>query len=124
MRFPKSIKVGSTVVKVYRTKHKSTASGWVYQVAWVIGGARKLQQFTEEDVALEEARLRAGQLASGRMDSASLGKPDRDELLAARQIVSGRGQLLPALREWAKAYDLTNGQIITAAEAWKARTRG
>ena len=124
MRFPKSVKVGSTVVKVYRTKHKSTASGFVYQVAWVIGGARKLQQFTDEAIALDEARLRAGQLASGRMDSASIGKPDRDELLAARQIIAGRGQLLPALREWAQAFDLTGGQIVTAAQAWKARTRG
>ncbi len=27
MRFPKAIRVGSAVVKVYRNKHKSTASG-------------------------------------------------------------------------------------------------
>lgn len=120
MKYPRAIKAGSTVVKVYRTKHKSTASGFIYQVAWTSHGARKIQQFTVEDEALDEARLRASQLASGRIDAASIGKPDRDELHAARQIV-GTVPLLSALKEWAKAHELTNGHILAAAESWAAR---
>ncbi len=123
MRFPKLVRSGSTVVKVYRTKHKSTASGYVFQVGWHVGGVRKIQQFANEAEALEEARLRAAQLASGRIEAAAIDKPDRDELQAARAVVAGKGQVLPALREWAKAYQLTGGQIIAAAEAWKARNR-
>jgi integrase len=121
MKFPKAVKSGSSVVRIYRTKHHGTATGFVYQLAWTVGGVRRLQQFVDLDEAMEEARLRAAQLASGRIDAATISKPDRDELQAARQIVAGKGQLLPALREWAKAYTLTGGQITTAAEAWAAR---
>ena len=121
MRYPRAIKRGSAVVKIYRNKHGSTASGYVYQVAYVVGGGRKLQQFASELDAEEEARLRATQLAAGRIDSATVGKPDRDELIAARQIVGQKGQLLSALREWAKAHELTGGQILSACEAWASR---
>jgi len=124
MRFPKLIKAGSAVVKLYKTRHASTASGFIYQVGWTVGGMRRLQQFTDLNAALEEGRLRASQLASGQIDAATIGKPDRDELRAAREIVSGKGELLPALREWVAAYKLTGGQITAAAEAWAARNHG
>ena len=124
MRFPKLIKAGSAVVKLYKTRHASTASGFIYQVGWTVGGVRRLQQFTDLNAALEEGRLRASQLASGQIDAATIGKPDRDELHAAREIVRGKGQLLPALREWVAAYNLTGGQITAAAEAWAARNHG
>ncbi len=121
MRYPRSIKCGSAVVKIYRTRHGSTASGFVFQVGYVVAGIRKLQQFASEVDAEEEARLRAAQLAAGRIESATIGKPDRDELLAARQIVGKKCQLLSALREWSKAHDLTRGQILSACEAWASR---
>jgi integrase len=123
MRFPKAIKAGSAVVKVYKTRHKSTAAGFVYQVAWTAKGVRMLQQFTNLAAALEEGRLRANQLASGRIDAASISKPDRDELQAAREVIGTKGQLLPAVREWRRAFDLTGGEILPAAAAWAARHR-
>lgn len=120
MNYPKLIKSGSAVVRVYRTKHARMASGFVYQVAWTVAGSRKLRQFADEAAALEEARLRAGQLAAGRIDAATIGRPDMDELRAARQIV-GKTPLLAALKEWAKASEITQGQLLAAAEAWRAK---
>jgi integrase len=120
VRYPKAIKHGSAVVKVYRVKHKTAAAGFVYSVAYVTSGARKVQQFTVEAEAIEEARLRAAQIASGRGDAASIGKPDRDELMVVRQL-AGKVPLLAAMKEWRKAHDVSGGHIIAAAEAWAAR---
>jgi integrase len=120
VRFPKTIKQGSAVVKVYRVKHRTAKAGCVYSVAYVIAGARRLQQFTDLDAALEEARLRVGQLATGRVEAASISKPDRDELRSAQQL-AGKVPLLAALKEWRHAHDLSRGHVIAAAEAWAAR---
>lgn len=108
MNYPRVIKAGSAAVKVYRNRHPRTATGFIFQVAWHAGGARKLQQFTDESAALEEARLRARQIAAGRIGAATISKPDRDELHAARQI-AGKVPLLAAMKEWRRAYDLSGG---------------
>lgn len=120
MKYPRTIKAGSASVRVYRNRHPRTASGYIFQVSWHVGGNRKLQQFTKEAAALEEARLRAEQLASGRTDAAAISKPDRDELCAAREIV-GKAPLLAALREWKSAHEITDGNVLPAAEAWASR---
>src|SRR5262245_42513040 len=108
------IAAGSAVVKVYRNAHPRTASGYIYQVSWHSGGIRRLQQFTDENAAVEEARLRAGQISTGQLEASTISRPDRDELRAAREI-SQSVPLLAALKEWRKAYDLTDGHVITAA---------
>lgn len=118
--YPKAIKSGSVVVKVYRIAHKTTASGWVYSVAWVSAEGRKLQQFTDEAAVLQEAKLKADQLQAGRVEGGEMTRTDRDELQAARTI-TGQTPLLAALREWARINELTNGHGVTAAESWAAR---
>lgn len=119
-RFPISIRSGSTRVKIYRVRHRSTASGFVYCVSYNIGGRRFLPQFTDLDKALDEARLRADQLAAGKIESAAFSRPEVDELRAARSLV-GETPVLSALKEWARAHDLTGGHVLAAAELWKAR---
>lgn len=120
--FPKSVKVGSVVVKVYRIKHKTTKSGWAYSVAHIAqGGARKLTQFADLAQAMEEARLKAGQLAAGRIEGAEMSRSERDDLQAAREIC-GEVPLIAALQEWKRVRDLTNGNAIAAAETWAARS--
>jgi integrase len=57
------------------------------------------------------------------VEATEVSRADREELFAARKL-SGDVPLLAALKEWRKAANLTQGQVITAAEAWKARNRG
>lgn len=122
-KYPREIKHGSVAVKVYRVKHKTTASGFAYVVAYTgTDGIRRLPQFANEADALEEARLRAGQIAAGKAEAADMSRTDRDELVAAREIAGG--PLLAALRDWKRIQELTDGHGIAAAEAWAARNNG
>lgn len=118
--WPKDITVGNVSVKVYRVKHASAATGFAYVVAYKHGNQRKLEKFSDPDEALREARVKADQLNAGRIEGASMSQGDRDELQAARQL-AGAATVMSALKEWARARDLTGGQVIAAAEAWKAR---
>jgi integrase len=121
--WPRRVVSGNVVVKVYRVKHATARTGWAYVVARSVAGRRVLQKFADLDEAMTEARLKAEQLNAGRVEGASMTTGDRDELTAARQIVAGASPLLPALREWRKAHELTQGQLLQAAEAWRARHR-
>ncbi len=119
--YPKVVRVGSVGVKIYRNKHARTASGWIFQVAWVSASGRRISQFTDEAAALEEARLKATQLAAGRIEGAEMGRSDRDELQAAR-VLAGDVPVLAALDEWRKARALAGGNLIPAVEAWAGRS--
>jgi len=118
--WPREIVVGSVRVKVYEVGHATNQSGKSYVVAWSDGNGRRTKAFSDPDAAIEEAKVKAAQLAAGRVGAADMDRGDRDELLAARNI-AGSVPVLAALREWAKARELTSGHIITAAEAWAAR---
>lgn len=118
--YPRIIKHGSVVVKVYRAKHKTTESGWTYVLAWVAGGRRRLQQFAKESEAVEEGRLKAAQLADGQTEVAEMTRSDRDDLIAARELCGGV-PLLSALEEWRKAREVAGGSLMAAVEAWAAR---
>lgn len=118
--WPRSVKVGSVTVKVYRMAHRSNRSGWAYVVAWTGTQGRQRQKFADQGDALEEARTKAAQLAAGRVEGAEMSRGDRGELQAARKL-SGAVPVLAALAEWVKARELTAGNVITAAEAWAAR---
>jgi len=127
MRAPKQawqiVKSGSVTVKIYSNVHASNSSGWTYVVAWHTPAGRKRHKFADEGAAVEEARLRAGQLAAGKIEATEVSRADREELFAARKL-AGDVPLLAALKEWRNAANLTQGQVIAAAEAWKARNRG
>jgi integrase len=120
-RFPVSIRRGSIRVGIYRVKHRTAAAGHVFTVAWNAAGKRLTRQFTDYPEAHAEATLKADQLSAGKIGSAaSLNGDDVAALAEARRLCAGT-PLVPALREWARARDLTQGNIIGAAEAWKAR---
>lgn len=116
------MKVGSVAVKIYRNAHASNRSGWTYVVAWHTPTGRKRAKFADEAEAVKEADLRATQIANGRIEASSITREDRDEIATARKLV-GKTPLLSALREWCKAHELTHGQVIAAAEAWRSRNR-
>lgn len=118
--YPRAVKDGSVTVKVYRVRHKSTAKGYAYTVAWTTPQGRQLVQFADETAALQEARLKAAQLAAGRIEAADLTREDRDVIKEARRMC-GSVPVLAALDEWLRVRELTNGNAIPAAEAWAAR---
>lgn len=120
--WPKKVSVGSVTVKIYRSKVRTNASGFGYDVVWntpAVG--RQKQQFADPGRALQEARLKADMLAKGFVDSANMTSGDRDELSAARAITAGKRPLLSALDEWAKAWELTGGHVLDAAAAWSKK---
>lgn len=118
--WPKRITAGSVTVTVYQVKARSNASGKGYVVAWNTPAGRKTQPFADPSAAVEEARIKVAQLATGRVEGAEMTQGDRDELQAARAMTRGR-PLLSVLQEWGKAFDLTGGHVIDAATSWKQR---
>jgi integrase len=121
--YPRKIRVGSSTANVYRiTHHKSSAGAvrFLYRVTWYDGGIRREASFADEAKAVEEARIKAGQLAEGRVEGAQMTRSDRDELGALRRLAKG-SPLIPVIEEWARGRELTGGNIIPACEAWAAR---
>ncbi len=118
--YPRAIKAGSVSVKVYRVRHKSSANGHAYKIAWTTPAGRKVAQFANESEALEEARTKAAQIAAGRIEATDLTREDRDVIQEARKLC-GAVPVLAALEEWSRVRALTNGHAIPAAEAWAAR---
>ena len=116
--FPLAIRRGSVVVKVYRVMHREAKDGVIYQVTWHAGGRRVSRQFTDRKKALEEASLKAEQLAAGRVGAAELTADDADLLSEARKM-TGEIPIIAALDEWSRARDLAGGDLIPAAKAWR-----
>ena len=121
-RFPKVIKRGAVKVRIYRIKHPRTKAGVIYSVAYHDGQARRQKQFTRLKEAEEEARLKADQLAAGRVDLSGYTREDLEELQKAREMAGGV-PLLSALAEWQKATEQTQGHLLDAARVWSERNQ-
>jgi integrase len=120
-QWPRIISIGSSSVTVYQVNHKTNASGKAYVLAWRTPSGRHTQKFADPKAAIDEGKVKATQLGSGRIEGADMTRGDRDELQAARTLTGGM-PVLAALEEWAKARQLTTGNVLAACEAWAART--
>ncbi len=119
IKYPREIKVGSAVVKIYRLTHKSR--GTIYQLAWRnADGKRMTPQFAVEADAEKEARLQASKLSKGYVDATELTASDRDELVAIRKLCNGT-PALAAIKEWAEARVITGGQVLAAAQMFAVK---
>ena len=118
--WPKTITAGSVSVKIYEVSAPSNANGKGYVLAWTTRAGRKTQAFSDASKAIEEGRVKASQILAGRVEGASMSQGDRDELQAARKLAEGV-PLIAAMAEWAKARDLTVGNVLLAAKAWAAK---
>lgn len=116
--WPRTVKCGHAHVKVYRNEQRPGYR--VYILSWNSGGLRHRQKFATQEAALAEARIKAEQLSAGKVEAAGMRSSDREELLEARRMAAGV-PLLAALAEWAKARELTGGDLLAAAEAWRSR---
>jgi len=121
--WPKTVTVGSASVKVYRVKHPTNRTGKAYVLAWSTPKGRQVQKFADSTAALNEARLKAGQLHAGRVEGAQMTTGDRDELQAARAL-SKDTPLLAALEEWKRCRELAGGSMIAACEKWASANGG
>jgi integrase len=121
--WPRRVKSGSVVVTVYRLSHKKMATGYVYQLTWRdFDGARRSSQYADEAKALDEADLKAKQMAAGRVGATDVSREDLAFLKAVREA-SGDTPTLVALDEWKEAQRLTNGQLLVAARDWAVRNK-
>lgn len=113
----KKIRAGAVTVPVYRNRHQSTKSGYVFTVSYYSSGKRKQRQFANETDALSEAKLIAQRMAAGKIEAADFTGADREELLSARRL-SGDVPLLAALKEYVDAKEVTGGHVLVAARHW------
>jgi integrase len=118
-RFPVSIRRGSVVTRVYRLSRGDGRE--VFTAAWNAGGRRLTRQFSSYAEAHAEASLKADQLAAGKVTAAAQFHGDDAAALVEARSLCGGTPLVSALKEWARARDLTGGNVIAAAETWKAR---
>lgn len=115
------VKRGFASVTIYRRKHPRTASGYVYTVAWTIGGKRSLLSRANFSEAQMEAVMKAELLSSGRLSGAAMTSDDFATLDRARKICSNV-PVVAALEEWLAARNLCQGPILPAARAWAERS--
>lgn len=119
-KWPQVVTAGSASVKIYEVAHPTNKSGRAYVLAWHGTAGRRIKKFADPRAAISEARLKAVQLASGRIEGADMTVGDRDELRAARALTKDV-PVLSALQDWVRARELTGGNLIAACEAWAAR---
>lgn len=121
--YPKTIRDGNVVLKIYRVKHPTTTSGFAFTVAWTDAeGKPRRKQFADDGDAKTFAEQKADQLATGHVQAADFSADDRAELVAIREVVKDSGvPALSAVREWQRANVLCPGEVLAACEAWAAR---
>lgn len=106
------------MVRVYRSTHPNTKSGFIHAVIHKnIEGKRVIRQFAGEQDAMDEAEICATRLSEGRTETAGLTRSDRDELETLRKLAYPTPAVL-ALQEWARANELSEGKVLAAVEAW------
>jgi integrase len=121
-RFPISVKRGSVVVKIYRLKHAQSKSGFIYSASWYVGSVRKTKQLVDLAKLEDFAKLKAEQLAAGRIDGSAATVEDVEELNLARELAQPL-PLLAALREWSTARNICGGHLVPAAQAYAEKVK-
>lgn len=121
---PQLFRQGSVTVKVYsitRPKTDRQAARTIYTVAWHYAGRRLTKQFADLKRAQEEARLKADQLAAGRIDAAASITGDDLALIQEARRLAGTVPIITALEQWQKARELAGADVIMACEHWARR---
>jgi integrase len=122
IRFPITIKRGSSVVKIYRDRKPT---GTYYRVAYHIGGKRHRPHFNDLEKAIAEAEAKASQLSRGDIDAAQLS--GRDRLVYGRAVEAVREHGVPldaAALEYSEARKLLDGVPLIEAVRFYSRHHG
>jgi integrase len=122
IRFPITIKRGSSVVKIYRDRKPT---GTYYRVAYHIGGKRHRLHFNDLEKATSEAEAKAAQLSRGDIDAVQLSGKDR--LVYGRALEAVREFDLPldaVAHEYREASKLLDGVPLIDAARFYCRHHG
>src|SRR5262249_35282651 len=124
--FPKVVKVGSAVVKVYRGKVKKQRRSYdLFTVAWFEHGTRQRRTFGGFADAKHAAQEIALRIAQGRADAVELSGADRDSYVKA--IEKLRPFDIPlhgAIEEYVAARKHLEGEsLLSAAKEHASRRR-
>ena len=122
IRFPITVKRGSSVVKIYRDRKPT---GTYYRVAYHIGGKRHRLHFNDLEKATNEAEAKAAQLSRGDVDAMQLSGKDRLVYGRAVEAVREHGVPLDAVAlEYSDARKLLDGVPLVDAARFYARHHG
>jgi integrase len=122
IRFPITIKRGSSVAKIYRDRKQT---GTYYRVVYHIGGKRHRLNFNDLQKATSEAEAKAAQLSRGDVDAMQLSGRDRLEYGRAKDAVKQFGMPLDAVAiEFAEARKLLDGVPLLDAARFYSRHHG
>ena len=117
-KYPYLVKEGSVVARIYRSKHNSTKSGFIYTLAYRDHlNERQTPQFACEVEAEKEGRRIASALAAGKIESAAFSASEREELLAAKKMCADQ-PLLSCIEEYLKAKSIAGSNLLVAAKHW------
>ena len=113
MKFPISVKAGSTAVKIYRDRKRSRD---YFRLVFYLGGKRNRLNFNSLEAAKKEAAAKAAQLARGDVDAIQL--TGRDRLIYGRALdaITATGVALDAAAtEYAQAARTLAGHSLLDA---------
>jgi integrase len=120
VKFPRIVKVGNAVVKIYRGK----AHGYdLFTVVHYRNGARRRQTFGKYADAVSHAQEVATQIAHGQLNVLSLTNSDRDNYAAAIELLRPLGiPLHCAVEEYVAARSHLHGEsLLSAVKIYAAR---
>jgi integrase len=122
IRFPITIKRGSSTVKIYRDRKPT---GTYYRVVYYLGGKRHRLSFNDFEKATNEAEAKASQLSRGDLHGLQLSQDDYREYGRAKDALKEFGLPLDALAiEYAQARKLLDGVPLSDAARFYARHHG
>ncbi len=118
-KFPHTLKNGSVRVKVYRIPNKKSSTGFTFIVRWFEGrNCPKDKRMVRLEDAMDFAERQADYLNSAKYDADRL-RRDQKEAYVLAQDLAGDTPVVTAIREWKKAKEISGGNLIAAAEAWR-----
>lgn len=119
-KFPIIVKVGHTVVKIYRTPSRGSDA---FTVSYYVGEKRQRKSFADLGLAVTEAETVASKLSTGQLDVLTLTSDDRLAYMRAIEALKPVGVPLEmAAMQFAEAFRLLDGgSLVEAARFYVKR---
>jgi integrase len=115
--YPKTIRSGPVVVKIYRTHQLQKESGRTYQVytvAYTIGGRRQRYTTSNQKLAHEFARKKALEIEQGHVKSITLTGAEMESYRLVREMLVDDGLSLESIvKDFKAAYELVRPSTMT-----------
>jgi len=122
---PIKVKVANAVVKIYPGEYEKNGKGYQrYSIAYYLNGKRKIETRPNESKARQRANELATQIARGHLDVLSLTNSDRDNYIAAMNLLQPLGvPLHVAIQEYVAAYAHLHDESLLSAVKARSKQR-